>query len=262
MSGCANGGGVAAMRAPSGRRFASSAVPASSESQRRWRAESDQEKLYLRRPHSHAGNRRNRAPGRRRVLVTMDDTVVLGTVVARRTPKPGQDFFPLTVDYVEKTYAAGKIPGGFFKREGRPSEKETLTSRLIDRPIRPLFPDGFYNEVQVVATVMSVQSGSRSRHPGDDRRLRRAGASPACRSTARSAPRASATSTASTCSTRRPPQLKDIEAQPGRRRHRARRADGRIRSAGTVRRRHARRGGVRPRADAGRDQRHQRTGRR
>ena len=73
-----------------------------------------------------------------------------------RRAKPGQDFFPLTVDYQEKTYAAGKIPGGFFKREGRPSEKETLTSRLIDRPIRPLFPDGFYNEVQVVATVMSV----------------------------------------------------------------------------------------------------------
>jgi polyribonucleotide nucleotidyltransferase len=90
------------------------------------------------------------------VLVNMDDTVVLCTVVGKREPKPGQSFFPLTVDYVEKTYAAGKIPGGFFKREGRPSEKETLTSRLIDRPIRPLFPDGFYNEIQVVATVMSV----------------------------------------------------------------------------------------------------------
>src|SRR5690348_16639904 len=86
----------------------------------------------------------------------MDDTVVLATVVAAKDPKPGQDWFPLTVDYVEKTYAAGKIPGGFFKREGRPSEKETLTSRLIDRPIRPLFPDGFLNEVQVVATVMSL----------------------------------------------------------------------------------------------------------
>jgi len=89
------------------------------------------------------------------VMVTMDDTVVLCTVVAAKQPKAGQDFFPLTCDYVEKTYAAGKIPGGFFKREGRPSEKETLTSRLIDRPIRPLFPDGFYNEVQVVAQVMS-----------------------------------------------------------------------------------------------------------
>ena len=90
------------------------------------------------------------------VLCSMDDTVVLATVVAAKEARPGQEFFPLTVDYVEKTYAAGKIPGGFFKREGRPSEKETLTSRLIDRPIRPLFPDGFYNEVQVVATVMSL----------------------------------------------------------------------------------------------------------
>src|SRR5574343_257342 len=90
------------------------------------------------------------------VLVTVDDTVVLVTVVGAKQAKPGQDFFPLTVDYVEKTYAAGKIPGGFFKREGRPSEKETLTSRLIDRPIRPLFPEGFYNEVQVVATVVSL----------------------------------------------------------------------------------------------------------
>jgi polyribonucleotide nucleotidyltransferase len=86
----------------------------------------------------------------------MEDTVVLATVVAAKEPRTGQDWFPLTVDYVEKTYAAGKIPGGFFKREGRPSEKETLTSRLIDRPIRPLFPDGFYNEVQVVATVLSL----------------------------------------------------------------------------------------------------------
>ncbi|HNM22214.1 MAG TPA: polyribonucleotide nucleotidyltransferase, partial [Rhodocyclaceae bacterium] len=90
------------------------------------------------------------------VVVSMEDTVVLVTVVAAKNAKPGQDFFPLTVDYQEKFYAAGRIPGGFFKREGRPSEKETLTSRLIDRPIRPLFPDGFYNEVQVVATVLSL----------------------------------------------------------------------------------------------------------
>jgi len=89
------------------------------------------------------------------VLVSMEDTVILATVVAQQNPKPGQDFFPLTVDYVEKVYAAGRIPGGFFKREGRPSEKETLTSRLIDRPIRPLFPEGFTNEVQVIITVMS-----------------------------------------------------------------------------------------------------------
>jgi len=90
------------------------------------------------------------------VLVNMDDTVVLATVVARTVAKAGQDFFPLTVDYIEKTYAAGKIPGSFFKREGRPSELETLTSRLIDRPIRPLFPDGFFNEVQVVIHVLSL----------------------------------------------------------------------------------------------------------
>ncbi len=89
------------------------------------------------------------------VIVSIDDTVVLATVVGAKDAKPGQDFFPLTVDYMEKFYAAGRIPGGFFKREGRPTEKETLTSRLIDRPIRPLFPDGFYNEVQVVATVLS-----------------------------------------------------------------------------------------------------------
>ena len=90
------------------------------------------------------------------VLVSMDDTVVLATVVAKTDAKPGQDFFPLTVDYIEKTYAAGKIPGSFFKREGRPSELETLTSRLIDRPIRPLFPEGFFNEVQVVVHVLSL----------------------------------------------------------------------------------------------------------
>ncbi len=89
------------------------------------------------------------------VMVTMDDTVVLVTVVGAKNVRAGQDFFPLTVDYQEKFYAAGRIPGSFFKREGRPSEKETLTCRLIDRPIRPLFPEGFYNEVQVVATVMS-----------------------------------------------------------------------------------------------------------
>ncbi len=91
------------------------------------------------------------------VLVTIGNTQVLVAVVGKRTAKPGQDFFPLTVHYQEKTYAIGKIPGGFFKREARPTEKETLTSRLIDRPIRPLFPKGFLNEVQVVATVMSAE---------------------------------------------------------------------------------------------------------
>jgi len=90
------------------------------------------------------------------VRVSMGETVVLVTAVAKTAPTPGRDFFPLTVNYIEKTYAAGRIPGGFFKREGRPTEKETLTSRLIDRPIRPLFPDGFLNDVQVVATVLSM----------------------------------------------------------------------------------------------------------
>jgi len=90
------------------------------------------------------------------VLVNIDDTVVLATVVAKKDAKAGQDFFPLTVDYTEKSYAAGKIPGSFFKREGRPSELETLTCRLIDRPIRPLFPEGFYNEVQVIVHVVSL----------------------------------------------------------------------------------------------------------
>jgi len=91
------------------------------------------------------------------VLVSMDSTVVLCTVVGAKTAKTGQDFFPLSVHYQEKTYAAGKIPGGYFRREARPSEKETLTSRLIDRPIRPLFPEGFNNEVQVICTVMSAE---------------------------------------------------------------------------------------------------------
>ncbi|MCZ6804525.1 MAG: polyribonucleotide nucleotidyltransferase [Proteobacteria bacterium] len=90
------------------------------------------------------------------VMVSMGDTVVLVTCVAKKEAREGQSFFPLTVDYQEKTYAAGKIPGGFFKREGRPSEKETLTCRLIDRPIRPLFPKDFKNEIQIIATVMSL----------------------------------------------------------------------------------------------------------
>jgi polyribonucleotide nucleotidyltransferase len=93
------------------------------------------------------------------VLCSMDETVVLVTCVAKKEADPGRDFFPLTVDYQERNYAAGKIPGGFFKREGRPSEKETLTCRLIDRPIRPLFPKGFANEVQIIATVLSLDPG-------------------------------------------------------------------------------------------------------
>ncbi len=95
------------------------------------------------------------------VLASYGDTVVLATAVASQTIKPGIDFLPLTVDYQEKAYAAGKIPGGYFKREGRPSEKEVLTSRLIDRPLRPLFPEGYYFETQVIASVLSAdQTGS------------------------------------------------------------------------------------------------------
>ncbi len=90
------------------------------------------------------------------VIVRIDDTVVLVTAVGAKSAREGQDFFPLTVDYQEKFYAGGRIPGGFFKREGRQTEKETLTSRLIDRPIRPLFPEHFRNEVQIIATVMSM----------------------------------------------------------------------------------------------------------
>ena len=139
------------------------------------------------------------------VLASMGQTVVLVTACAQKTAIPGRDFFPLTVNYIEKTYAAGRIPGGFFKREGRPTERETLTSRLIDRPIRPLFPDGFNNEVQVVATVMSLDPGHRCGYPGaagcvcgaDDR-------GPAVQRT-RSARRVWATATASICSTRRAP---------------------------------------------------------
>src|SRR5437667_2091632 len=95
------------------------------------------------------------------VLATYGDTVVLATAVGSQTVRPGIDFLPLTVDYQEKSFAAGKIPGGYFKREARPSEKAVLTSRLIDRPLRPLFPEGYYFETQVIASVLSAdQTGS------------------------------------------------------------------------------------------------------
>src|SRR5207249_10559912 len=103
------------------------------------------------------------------VLATYADTVVLATAVASQTVKPGIDFLPLTVDYQEKAYAAGKIPGGYFKREGRPSEKEVLTSRLIDRPMRPLFPEGYYFETQVIASVLSADQTGSSR--SEERRV-------------------------------------------------------------------------------------------
>ena len=107
------------------------------------------------------------------VVATLGETNVLCTAVANPV-KPGQDFFPLTVDYQEKAFAAGKIPGGFFKREGRPSEKETLTSRLIDRPIRPLFPEGFRNETQVICTVLAFDGETDPDILAHGRRLGRA----------------------------------------------------------------------------------------
>ncbi len=141
-------------------------------------------------------------------MVSMGGTVVLVTVVAAPKAREGQDFFPLTVDYQEKFYSAGRIPGGFFKREGRPTEKETLTSRLIDRPVRPLFPEEFRNEDPGHRDGHVAEPGSRRRYSRPDRCLRRDVASPACPSRARSAPPASVTSTASTCSTRPLTQLK------------------------------------------------------
>ena len=107
------------------------------------------------------------------VVASYGDTVVLVTVVGAKAAKPGIDFFPLTVNYQEKFFAAGRIPGGFFKREGRPTEKETLVSRLIDRPIRPLFPHGFLNEVQVIVHGAEPRSAERPGHPGLGRRIRR-----------------------------------------------------------------------------------------
>ena len=196
------------------------------------------------------------------VVVTMGDTVVLVTAVGRARQSPGRDFFPLTVNYVEKTYAAGKIPGGFFKREGRPSEKEVLTSRLIDRPLRPLFPEGFYNEVQIVATVLSLDPEIDSDIPS----LIGASAAVALSGIPFTAPIAAArvgykdgqyllnpTST----------QVK-TESRPGsrRRRHGRGRADGRVGSQGPVRGSHARRRAVRPRADADRGRRDQQARRR
>ena len=133
------------------------------------------------------------------IWATYGDTVILATAVASQNAKPGMDFLPLTVDYIGKDYAAGKIPGGYFKREGRPSEQEVLTSRLIDRPLRPLFPEGYYFETQVIASVLSADKTgatdvvgitaasaalSISNHPvqGPDRRCQdRPGEGPICR---------------------------------------------------------------------------------
>ena len=132
------------------------------------------------------------------VVATYGETTVLATVVSAKEPKPGFDFFPLTVNYQERTYAAGRIPGGYFKREGRPTEKETLVSRLIDRPIRPLFVDGLQERHPGRRDRALARSRERSRHRRAWWRPPRPSPSPACPSWARSAPPASAISAAST----------------------------------------------------------------
>ena len=137
------------------------------------------------------------------VFASWGETTVLATVVAAKAAKPGQDFFPLTVHYQEKAFAAGRIPGGFLKREGRLSDKETLVSRLIDRPIRPLFPDDFRCDTQVIITVLSHDMETDPDILAHGRDFGRADACPAFPSWARSAARASATSRARSSSTRR-----------------------------------------------------------
>ena len=185
------------------------------------------------------------------VVATYGETTVLATVVSVKEPKPGQDFFPLTVNYQERYYASGRIPGGFFKREGRPTEKETLTSRLIDRPIRPLFAEGYKNETQVVVTVLShdlendpdivgmvaasaalTLSGVPFMGPIGAARVGYINGSYVLNPTHRAG--------------------EGIEARPRRRRHRRRRADGRVGGAGAVRGRDARRRDVRPPRDSSR----------
>ena len=179
------------------------------------------------------------------VFASWGETTVLATVVAEKQAKPGQDFFPLTVHYQEKAFAAGRIPGGYLKREGRPSDRETLVSRLIDRPIRPLFPDEFRCETQVIATVFSYDLETDFGHSGDDRLL--GGAHPFWRAVHGPHRRR----------TRRRHQGRGqaqsdgrgdggLHARPRRRRHGGRGSDGRIRGPGAVRRDDAEGGHDRP----------------
>ena len=162
------------------------------------------------------------------------------TVVFEKKPKPGLDFFPLTVNYQEKAFAAGKIPGGFFKREGRPSEKEVLTSRLIDRPIRPLFHESYRNETLVVGTDAGARPGERSRHRGDDRHVGRShDQRRAVHGSDRRRPRRLPRRQVRRQSDPRPDRAE--HARPRRRRHQGRRADGRVRGQGAARGRHAER---------------------
>ena len=180
------------------------------------------------------------------VLARYGDTIVLCTAVGVKSSRPGQDFFPLTVNYQEKAFAAGKIPGGFFKREGRPSEAEVLKSRLIDRPIRPLFPEGFRNEVQIVATVLSHDLEN------DPDIVAMVGCSAAL--TLSGIPFFGPIAAARVgyedgqyILNPTADQIEALEARTGGRRHRRGRADGGIRSAGAARGRHAGRGHLRPR---------------
>ncbi len=179
------------------------------------------------------------------VVATYGETTVLATVVAAKSPREGVDFLPLTVDYQEKYYAAGRIPGGYFKREGRPTEKETLVSRLIDRPIRPLFADGWRNETQVIVTTLSHDMEN------DPDILALVASSAAL--TLSGAPfmgpiGAARVGFINSEYVLNPlvDEMVDSAARPRRRRHRRRRADGRVRSQGTHRRRDAGRRDVRP----------------
>ena len=171
---------------------------------------------------------------------------VLATVVSAKSPKPGQDFFPLTVNYQEKAFAAGRIPGGYFKREGRPSERETLLSRLIDRPIRPLFPEGYRNETQVVITVLSHDL----ENDPDVLAMVAASAALTISGIPFMGPVGARPRRLHQWRTQGQPDRRrsqDLRPRPLRRRHRRRRADGRIRGQGAVRRNHARRRHGRPR---------------
>ena len=216
-----------------------------------------QQVISVRSAYRHHRDRRARPPGRRRgARLHGRHRGARHRLRQAQPPTPGRDFFPLTVNYIEKTYAAGRIPGGFFKREGRPTEKETLTSRLIDRPIRPLFPDGFLNDVQVVATVLSLDPEIDADIPA----LLGASAALALSGIPFNGPIGAARVGYKDGKYLLNPDRQGsgrLAAGPGGRRHRARRADGGVRGQGPVRRGHARRGGLRPRADAGRDPRHQ-----
>ena len=180
------------------------------------------------------------------VFATWGETTVLATVVAAKEPKPGQDFFPLTVHYQEKAFAAGRIPGGYLKREGRPSDRETLTSRLIDRPIRPLFPEDFRCDTQVIATVFSYDLETDFGHSGDDRLLGRADP---LRRAVHGPDRGGARRRHQGRNQGQPDGRGDegFVARSGRRRHRGRRADGRVGGPGALRGDHAESGDGRSR---------------